>query len=177
MEEETSFQPISLSRAKEGNLSRPLRVYADGVFDLLHFGHIQYLNQIKEIFPDSLIVAGIIPDLEVLRFKGALPVLTALERAQSLMATRIVDEIHHGVTFHPSIDLLNSLKIDLCAHDSNPYPAPGSEDVYHSFKKDDRFLETKRTEGICTTEIIDRIMRNYGSYSMRKGATGEEFLI
>ncbi|KAF8376227.1 hypothetical protein PRIPAC_82656 [Pristionchus pacificus] len=174
---ETSFEPITLTQAKSGKITRVLRVYADGVFDLLHFGHIEYLNQIKESFPNCSIVAGIIPDAEVLRYKGAPPVLTAEERGRSLIATRLVDEINYGVTFHPSIRLLDSLKIDLCAHDSNPYPAPGIEDVYDKLRVADRFLETRRTEGICTTDIIGRIVNDYKRYSTRMGAKGEDFTI
>ncbi|GMR47452.1 hypothetical protein PMAYCL1PPCAC_17647, partial [Pristionchus mayeri] len=164
-------------RSSPSTVSRPLRIYADGVFDLFHFGHVEYLYQIKESFPSAPSLQEVIPDAEVLRYKGALPVLTAEERARSLKGTRLVDEVIDGVPFHPSIPLLDSQQFDLCAHDSTPYPAPGVEDVYEGFKRADRFLETRRAEGICTTDLINRIIRHYITYSTRSGATGEDFVL
>ncbi len=44
------------------------------------------------------------------------------------------------------------------AHDAIPYVTEDIEDVYAFVKKLGKFKETKRTEGISTSDIIMRIL-------------------
>uniref|UniRef100_A0A453NJN8 Uncharacterized protein n=1 Tax=Aegilops tauschii subsp. strangulata TaxID=200361 RepID=A0A453NJN8_AEGTS len=47
-----------------------------------------------------------------------------------------------------------------------------SNDVYEFVKKLGKFKETKRTEGISTSDIIMRIVKDYNEYVMRNLARG-----
>lgn len=45
------------------------------------------------------------------------------------------------------------------AHDVAPYGGEGTEDVYDAIKKNGMFLPTLRTEGISTSDLMARILK------------------
>ncbi|KAE9461524.1 hypothetical protein C3L33_06571, partial [Rhododendron williamsianum] len=108
----------------------PVRVYADGIYDLFHFGHARSLEQAKKSWVDE-----VIPD-----------------------APWVITQ-----------EFLDKHKIDYVAHDSLPYAdASGAgKDVYEFVKAVGKFKETKRTEGISTSDIIMRIVKDYNQYVLR----------
>ena len=54
--------------------------------------------------------------------------------------------------------------IDYVAHDSIPYVSGDTKDVYAFVKSTGRFVTTKRTQGISTTDLITRIIKDYDLY-------------
>jgi len=67
-------------------------VFTNGVFDLLHVGHVRYLTQARAL-GDALLVA-INSDRTVRELKGAnRPVFDEAERAEILAALRVVDYV------------------------------------------------------------------------------------
>eukprot|EP00850_Spirogloea_muscicola_P003144 SM000012S25406 [mRNA] locus=s12:981127:983279:+ [translate_table: standard] len=65
-------------------------------------------------------------------------------------------------------------RIDYVAHDALPYAdaSGSSDDVYAYVKKVGKFRETRRTEGVSTSDLIVRILRGYNEYVMRNLARG-----
>ena len=67
-------------------------VFTNGVFDILHRGHVEYLARARS-YGDILIV-GLNSDASVRRLKGAgRPLQTARDRAAILLALKAVDHV------------------------------------------------------------------------------------
>lgn len=147
---------------------RPVRVYADGIYDLFHFGHARSLEQAKKSFPNSYLLVGCCNDEITHQFKGK-TVMNEEERYESLRHCKWVDEVIPDAPWVVTQEFLDKHDIDYVAHDSLPYAdASGAgNDVYEFVKSVGRFKETKRTEGISTSDIIMRIVKDYNQYVIR----------
>lgn len=155
---------------------RPIRIYADGVFDLFHLGHMRQLEQCKKAFPNVELVVGIPNDKETHKRKG-LTVLTDKQRYETVRHCKWVDEVVEDAPWILDMKFLKDHKIDYCAHDDLPYVADGIDDIYKPMKEAGMFIATQRTEGISTSDIITKIIRDYDKYLMRnfaRGATRQE---
>ncbi|EMG47504.1 Choline-phosphate cytidylyltransferase [Candida maltosa Xu316] len=155
---------------------RPIRIYADGVFDLFHLGHMKQLEQAKKSFPNVELVCGIPSDVETHKRKG-LTVLSDEQRCETLTHCKWVDEVIPNAPWCVTPEFLEEHKIDYVAHDDLPYASADSDDIYKPIKEKGMFLTTQRTEGISTSDIITKIIRDYDKYLMRnfsRGATRKE---
>lgn len=155
---------------------RPIRIYADGVFDLFHLGHMRQLEQAKKAFENVELVCGVPSDKETHKRKG-LTVLTDQQRCDTLKHCRWVDEVIPNAPWCVTTEFLLEHNIDYVAHDDLPYASTDSDDIYKPIKERGMFLTTQRTEGISTSDIITKIIRDYDKYLMRnfaRGATRKE---
>ena len=68
-------------------------VLAAGVFDLLHYGHIRYLEEAKKVGGDnSRLVVIVARDETVRRLKGSDPIIPEDQRRAVIEALKVVDE-------------------------------------------------------------------------------------
>jgi rfaE bifunctional protein nucleotidyltransferase chain/domain len=67
-------------------------VLANGCFDLLHVGHVRYLEDARAL--GDVLIVGVNGDAAVRRLKGpGRPLMPAAERAEMLAALRAVDHV------------------------------------------------------------------------------------
>ncbi|HWI17619.1 MAG TPA: adenylyltransferase/cytidyltransferase family protein [Vicinamibacterales bacterium] len=96
-----------VERVREDRAHKKTIVFANGAFDLLHVGHIRYLEGAKQE-GDTLVVA-INSDASVRALKGPhRPVLPEADRAELVAALRAVDYvvIFNEPTVAPLLELL-----------------------------------------------------------------------
>ncbi|KAH6899762.1 hypothetical protein B0T10DRAFT_554334 [Thelonectria olida] len=152
-------------------VGRPVRVYADGVFDLFHLGHMRQLEQAKKAFPNTTLVVGVTGDHETHKRKG-LTVMSGKERAETLRHCKWIDEVIEDCPWIVTPAFLEEHDLDYVAHDDLPYGADEGDDIYQPIKAAGKFLVTQRTEGVSTTGLITRIVRDYEKYIARQFKRG-----
>ncbi|KAF2071631.1 hypothetical protein CYY_007057 [Polysphondylium violaceum] len=134
---------------------KPIRVYVDGCFDLMHFGHANALRQAREL--GDILVVGVHTDAEISRNKGP-PVMNEQERYKAVRACKWADEVAEGAPYTATVELLDELNCDFCVHGEDISVGADGKDVYEGIKKSGKFRFIKRTEGISTTELVGRML-------------------
>jgi D-beta-D-heptose 7-phosphate kinase/D-beta-D-heptose 1-phosphate adenosyltransferase len=134
-------------------------VFTNGVFDLLHLGHVTYLQE--ACMRGDLLVVGLNSDASVKRIKGPLkPLLPLAERAEMLLALDCVDY----VTFFEEDDpynVIKTLKPDVLIKggDWSVDKIIGG-DLVQSWGG--RVLNIPVVEGRSTTNLIQMVVDRYG---------------
>lgn len=133
-------------------------VFTNGCFDILHLGHIQYLEQAKA--KGDLLVVGLNSDASVKRLKGKTrPILPQHDRARILAALECVDYV---VLFGEDTprNIIKTIEPDFLVKggDWSPDTIVGSEIVRN---KGGRVLTIPYLTNKSTTAIIEKILKTY----------------
>ncbi|KAN0066524.1 choline-phosphate cytidylyltransferase [Thecaphora frezii] len=155
------------SRVGKDGKERPIRIYADGVYDIFHYAHALQLRQAKLSFPNVHLIVGVVSSHSCSQHKNK-PILSSAERYECVRNCRWVDEVLEDAPWIIDQNLIDAMEIDYVAHDELPYEGKGMEDVYGFVKKQGRFLPTRRTEGVSTSELLGRVIEVYRGGSLDK---------
>ncbi|KII64726.1 Ethanolamine-phosphate cytidylyltransferase [Thelohanellus kitauei] len=132
-------------------------VWVDGCFDILHYGHINLLNN-AGVFGQDLIV-GIHSDEQIFENKRY-PVFKEHERRETLESIRGVSKVVVGAPYVTSPEWMERYGCHLCVHGDDHICCANGKDPYELVKQVNRYQEVKRTETVSTTEIISRFLFN-----------------
>nr|GME08754.1 ethanolamine-phosphate cytidylyltransferase [Ipomoea batatas] len=154
-------RPDGLWSSSSKKKRRPIRVYMDGCFDMMHYGHCNALRQARAL-GDQLIV-GVVSDAEITANKGP-PVTPLNEFCRMIMVNGVkwVDEVIPDAPYAITEDfmkkLFNEYDIDYIIHGDDPCLLPDGTDAYALAKKVGRYKQIKRTEGVSSTDIVGRML-------------------
>ncbi len=91
-------------------------VLASGVFDLLHYGHLRFLEEAKNSGgKGAKLVVVVARDKTVMRMKGKPPIMPEEERRALVEALKVVDEAILGFEDFDMERVLNTVRPDIVA--------------------------------------------------------------
>lgn len=135
-------------------------VFTNGCFDLLHPGHIHFLNQAKDL--GNRLIVGLNSDTSVRRLKGQnRPILSEHDRASILSALDCVDLVLVFEEDTP-IDLIKVLSPDILVKgtDYSLDEVVGRE-IVESYGGQVRLITLLK--GYSTTEITKRVLQSHNA--------------
>lgn len=132
-------------------------VFTNGVFDLIHPGHIRYLRAARDL--GGVLVVGLNTDDSVRRLKGpGRPILAQNERARILSALEMVD---HVVLFGEDtpLQLIKAVRPDVLVKgaDYALHEIVGRDEV-ESWGGEVRTVEL--VQGASSTDVVRRIVES-----------------
>jgi len=152
MENKTRNQQTLLSIRQRAKKENKVVVFTNGVFDLLHRGHVEYLQKAREL--GDILVIGLNSDASVHAIKGPKrPLVSQEDRAAVLSALACVD---HIVYFDE--DTLPDILVK--GADYSIEQIVGAEAV---LKNGGQVMPIELTQGRSTSELIKRIVETYGA--------------
>ena len=134
-------------------------VTTNGVFDILHIGHIRYLKEAKKL--GDILIAAINSDSSTKKLKGPKrPLNNENDRAEALAALECVDYVTVFNEENP-IKILGVIKPDIHAKG-------GDYKINQIIEKDivennnGKIVLIQKVEGYSTTDVIKNIIDLYG---------------
>lgn len=155
------------------NTKKQLRIWVDGCFDMMHFGHANALRQAKEL--GDYMIVGVHSDAAILKNKGP-TVMKEEERYTAVAACKWVDEIVKDAPYVTELEMLEKYNIDFCVHGDDLVTASDGTDCYHEVKKAGKFKVVKRTKGISTTDLVGRMLLLTKTHFIKRNEDGTVLL-
>jgi cytidyltransferase-like protein len=130
-----------------------MTAYTYGVYDLFHIGHINLFKRIKENC-DKLIV-GVHNDEQVMTYKKK-PIISYDDRLEIIKSCKYVDVIYENADLVTTDEILYKLNADcvFAGREKEEYIKK-----YYQVSKN-KLILLDRTSHICTSDIINRIIKN-----------------
>ncbi|TGE26590.1 D-glycero-beta-D-manno-heptose 1-phosphate adenylyltransferase [Hymenobacter metallicola] len=134
-------------------------VFTNGCFDLLHLGHVDYLEKARNL--GDVMVLGLNTDASVSRLKPGRPLQDEVSRARILASLLFVDAV---VLFdEPTpLELITLVKPDILVK-GDDYAVSGIVGHELVLANGGQVLTVPLVEGYSTTRIVERIQAQFHS--------------
>ncbi|KAL3237749.1 ethanolamine-phosphate cytidylyltransferase RNJ42_00736 [Nakaseomyces bracarensis] len=140
------------------------KVWIDGCFDFTHHGHAGVFCQARRtISPDvksgnDMLICGIHNDEDIRINKGCLPVMKERERYEHARSNRWCDVVVEDAPYVTQADVMNKYGCMYVVHGDDITLDKDGNDCYQGMKDCGRYKCVKRTAGVSTSDIIQRIL-------------------
>uniref|UniRef100_A0AC35U7B2 Ethanolamine-phosphate cytidylyltransferase n=1 Tax=Rhabditophanes sp. KR3021 TaxID=114890 RepID=A0AC35U7B2_9BILA len=138
-----------------GHIQSEGKVWSDGCYDMVHFGHANQLRQAKAM--GKKLIVGVHTDEEIIKHKGP-PVFNEQERYRMVRGIKWVDEIVEAAPYSTNIETLDKYNCDFCVHGNDITLTSEGIDTYEKVKNSGRYRECERTAGVSTTDLVGRML-------------------
>jgi len=155
--------------------NRVYKIWVDGCFDMMHFGHANAIRQAKKLFPNVELFVGVHTDEDIKRHKGP-PVMNEQERYEAVRSCKWVDHVIEGAPYVTEVSVLKQHGIDYCVHGEDISFDENGEDTYKYIHEAGMMLIVKRTEGVSSTDIVDRMLKLARIHKLHENAPKEDQL-
>lgn len=155
----TASKILSLSKAiqitSEWRSNNTKTVFSNGCFDILHAGHVDYLEKARK--KGDHLVVGLNTDQSVSRIKGAdRPIVDEISRSRVLAALEFVDAV---VLFDEDTpyNLIKALSPDILVKGKD-YEISNIVGADYVLQNGGKVETIELTEGLSTTNVINKII-------------------
>jgi D-beta-D-heptose 7-phosphate kinase/D-beta-D-heptose 1-phosphate adenosyltransferase len=132
--------------------------FTNGCFDLLHYGHIKYLNRAKELA--DILIVGINTDASVKKIKGKKRPITSLKQRMEIIAG--LEAVDYVISFSETTpyNLIKIIKPDILIKggDWKRKDIVG-KDIVEAYGG--KVITIPYIKGISTTNIIKRVVQRF----------------
>ena len=132
-----------------------MRIYCDGIFDLVHNGHIKHFKKIHDLFDEPIyLIVGIISDKVATGYKRV-PILNENIRYNILSNCVYTSECIITDQLIMTEEFLEFHKIDYVVHGFNDTIDKAKQSEFFEIPiRLNKFKELEYNEGVSTTQII-----------------------
>jgi ethanolamine-phosphate cytidylyltransferase len=143
-------------------------VYVDGAFDVLHPGHLAFLEKAAQM--GDYVLVGVHDDETVAAYKGSgHPIMNIHERYFSVLGCKYATDVVIGAPYVVTEELLDHFNVSLVLHGETPIPADPdtSLDPYAEAKRRGIYQQIDSGSKMTTEDVIARIEARRPEYEER----------
>lgn len=132
-------------------------IYTDGIFDLFHRGHLEYIKCCKNAFEDVFLIVGIVNDKDATGYKRP-PIYCENDRYAIVENIKYVDKVIRDAPLIIDEAFMNEHQIDYVIHSfSNEADAEKQQEFFKVPIRMNKFMKISYYSSISTTDIIKKI--------------------
>ena len=140
-------------------------IYAEGVFDLFHAGHVEFFRQAR-LLGDRLVV-GLMSDADAASYKPA-PILTHAERLAVVSACRHVDRaLSEPAPLQTTCEFLDRIGASVCCH-GDDFDQAELTRWYGDLMPAGRLKMVRYTSAVSSRAIVERVAQRLAQGTLRR---------